>query len=126
MKIKPLFVVAAVLEASAGVALAAWPAAVVALVFGSPLSTDVGVAIGRIAGVALLSLGVACWLSRNDEHSRAATGLIRALLLYNGAAVAVLAHAGMVSGLLGVALWPGLILHVALVLWCIASLRMSR
>jgi hypothetical protein len=125
MKTRTLFVVTAVVETGAGVALAAWPSSV-AWVFGSPLSTAQGVAIGRIAGAALFSLGAACWLSRDDGQSRAATGLILAMVLYHGAAVAVLAHAGIVSRLLGIALWPGLVLHAALLVWSITCLRVSR
>ena len=126
MKTRTLFVVTAVVEAGAGLGLAARPSAAVAFLFGSPLSTTEGIAIGRIAGAALFALGAACWLSRNDVESRSATGLVRAMLLYNGAAAAVLAYAGLVSGLFGVALWPGVILHAILFVWCLACLRPGR
>ena len=43
--------------------------------------------------------------------------------VYHGAAVAVLAHAGMVSGLIGIALWPGLFLHAVLLVWTMLCLR---
>ena len=39
--------------------------------------------VARIAGAALLSLGVACWLARKDDRSPAATAIIAATLLYN-------------------------------------------
>jgi hypothetical protein len=126
MNTRTFFVVTALVEAGAGAALAASPSAAAAFVFGSPLSTAEGVAVGRIAGAALFALGAACWLSRDDAESRSATGLLRAMLLYNGAAAAVLAHAGIVSGLFGLALWPGLILHATLSVWCIACLRSGR
>jgi hypothetical protein len=79
--------------------------------------------VGRVAGAALFSLGVACWLARDDERNRAATGLIISMLLYNTAAVALLGYAGMVPGLAGVGLRPGVLLHSALAAWCIACLR---
>jgi hypothetical protein len=121
-----LFIVTAIVEVGAGLALAIAPSAVVALLLTAPPSTTAGMMVGRIAGAALFSLGAACWLARDDQHSRAATGLIVSMLLYNAAAVALLGYAGMVSGLIGVGLWPGVLLHVALAAWCIACLRTSR
>jgi hypothetical protein len=53
-------------------------------------------------------------------------GLIVSMLLYNTAVVALLGYAGMVLGLFGVGLWPGVLLHVALAAWYIACLRTSR
>ena len=35
--------------------------------------------------MALLALGLACWLARNEEQSGAAVGLVAAMLLYNAA-----------------------------------------
>jgi hypothetical protein len=39
-------------------------------------------------------------------------------LLYNVAAVVVLAFAGIGFGLYGVALWPAVILHAVMTVWC--------
>ena len=125
MKAKHLFIVTAMVEVGTGLALAIAPSVLVTLLLASPLSTTVGMTVGRVAGAALFSLGAACWLARDDERSRAATGLIVSMLLYNTAADALLGYAGMVSGLAGVGLWPGVLLHVALAAWCIACLRTS-
>jgi hypothetical protein len=46
-------------------------------------------------------------------------------LLYNVAAVVVLAFAGTGFGLHGVALWPAVVLHAVMTLWCVAWLRHS-
>ncbi len=120
---KALLIVTAVLEAGTGLALVASPALPARLLFGTALDTPTATVIARIAGAALLSLGVACWLARHDVASRAATGLTAAMLLYNVAVAALLAHAGSVSGLSGAGLWPGVILHVSLAMWCILCLR---
>ena len=126
MRANYLFIVTAMVEVGTGLALAIAPSVLVALLLASPLSTTVGMTVGRVAGAALFSLGAACWLARDDERSRAATGLIVSMLLYNTTAVALLGYAGMVSGLAGVGLWPGVLLHVALAGWCIGCLRVSR
>jgi hypothetical protein len=85
----------AILETATGLALIVVPSVVVWLLLGSPLDTSAAVMLGRVAGAALLALGVACWLARDDTQSRAARGLVAAMLLYNVATVAVLGFAGI-------------------------------
>ena len=63
---KNLLTVSAVIELGAGLALLAFPSAAVKLLFGSPLDTPAGVALGRLAGAALLTLGIACWRGSRD------------------------------------------------------------
>ena len=113
----------ALIEAATGLALMVVPSVVVRLLLGSPLDTSAAVMLGRVAGVALFALGVACWLARDDAQSRAARGLVAAMLLYNVATVAVLAFAGIGFGLHGVALWPAVVLHAVMAVWCVACLR---
>src|SRR5437660_304727 len=113
----------AIIEAATGLGLMAVPSMVVRLLLGSTLDTSAAVTLGRVAGAALLALGVACWLARDDTQSRATRGLIVAMLMYNLIATAVLAFAGIGLGLHGVALWPAVILHAAMAIWCVTSLR---
>src|SRR6266496_3458108 len=115
----------AIIEAATGLGLIAVPSVVVRLLLGSPLDTSAAVMLGRVAGAALLALGVACWLARDDTQSRAARGLVVAMLIYNIAATAFLAFAGIGLGLHGVALWPAVVLHAAMAIWCIVCLRRS-
>ena len=79
--------------------------------------------MARVGGAGLLALGVACWFARSDTQSRAARGLVAAMLLYNVPAVAVLAFAGIGFGLHGVALWPAVVLHAVMAVWCAGCLR---
>ncbi len=113
----------AIIEAATGLGLMAVPSVVARLLLGSPLDTSAAVMLARVAGAALLALGVACWLARDDTQSRATRGLIVAMLMYNLIATAVLAFAGIGLGLHGVALWPAVILHAAMAIWCVTSLR---
>ena len=120
---KTLFTVTAVIEAGAGLALIIWPSVVVMLLLGSSLDNPAGLTLGRVAGAALLALGVACWLARHDTESPSAAGLIMAMLLYNSATVLFLAIANIGSGLVGIALWPAVVVHAAMAVWCIAHVR---
>ena len=93
---KTLHTVTAVIELGAGLALLCVPSPVGVLLLGSPLDTPTALSVARVGGAGLLSLGVACWLARGDSESRAARGLVAAMLLYNVGAVAILAFAGKV------------------------------
>jgi hypothetical protein len=90
---------------------------------GSPLDTTVALTVARVCGAALLSLGIASWLARGDTQNRAGRGLVAAMLLYNVAVAVILAFAGVGFGLYGVALWPAVVLHLVMAIWCIVCLR---
>ena len=98
------------------------PQLVIAFLLGASLDAPAALVVARIAA-ALLSLGGACWLARDEAASRARRGLVAAMLLYNGVAVAVLANAGAGVRLVGVLTWPAVALHAVLAVWCIACLR---
>ena len=120
---KKLLVATALAEAGVGSSLLLSPPLVGELLLGVSLDAPAALIVGRIAGAALLSLGVACWLARDDGLSRARRGLVTAMLLYNCAAGAVLAYAGASVRLVGVLMWPAVALHAVLAVWCIACLR---
>jgi hypothetical protein len=120
---KRLFVVTAVIEAGAGAALLGVPSWTVALLLGSPLDAPAALALGRVAGAALLALGAANWFAHYDPTSRAARGLAAAMVLYNLGSVVILGRAGLGPPPAGVALWPTVLLHAAMTAWCIAALR---
>ena len=111
----------AIIETATGLGLMGAPSVVVRLLLGSALGTSTAVMLGA----ALLALGVACWLARDDTQNRAARGLVIAMLIYNIAGTAVLAFAGIGLGLHGVALWPAVVLHAAMAIWCIVCLQRS-
>jgi hypothetical protein len=120
---KSLLIVTAVFEAATGIALLALPAVPVGLLLGASLGTAGGLAVARVTGAAMLSLGLACWLASNDGRTRPGRGVITAMLVYNTAVVAVLAHASLGLGLAGIGLWPAAGIHTVLAVWCVAGLR---
>ena len=122
---KRLLKLTAIIETATGLGLLAVPSVVVRLLLGSPLDTSAAVMLARVAGAALLALGVACWLARDDTQSRAARGLVVAMLIYNIAATALLAFAAIGLRLHGVALWPAVVLHAVMGAWCVACLGRS-
>lgn len=67
-----LLAITAIIEAATGSALLVLPSIVVRLLLGAPLESSAEGVIARVAGAALLALGVVCWLARNDTHSAAA------------------------------------------------------
>jgi hypothetical protein len=95
------------------------------LLIGAPLEEPAALIVARVCGAGLLTLGVACWLARGDTQSRAARGLIAAMLLYDVTVAALLAFAALGMDLRGVALWPAVVLHGLMSVWCVACLRRS-
>jgi hypothetical protein len=119
---KKLLIIIAAAETATGLGLVAFPWLVASLIFGSTLETPVALAVARIAGVALLALGIACWMARADTGSRAARGIISAMLIYNAGVCALLLYAALGAGLSSIALWPVTIAHAGLAAWCLACL----
>ena len=114
-----LLVLTAVAEAATGLALIVVPSVVARLLFGAELS-GAAVAVARVAGCALLSLGLACWPGKTPSLAA-----IRGMTVYNVLAAAYLAYLGVFGEWVGVLLWPVVVLHAILSLllgraWCAA------
>lgn len=116
------FIATAILEVATGLLLAIWPSPVAAILLGASITTGLESAMSCLAGVALLSLGVACFLARNAWQGRAARALAGGLLVYNVGAVLVLLYAALGLGMSGALLWPATLLHGALAVWAAALL----
>ncbi len=122
MSTKALLIVTALIEVGTGMALVVRPSLTVELLLGVGLSSPQALVVGRVAGAALVSIGVACWLSKNGERRGAQLGLVVGLLIYNVAVPLLLIQAAIAEAMHGVALWPASVLHMALALWCCACL----
>jgi hypothetical protein len=100
---KWVLISAAVGEAATGLALLIVPSLVGQLLLGKEL-TGVAIPVARVAGLALIALGITCW---------PAPPLV-GILTYCALVTLYLAYLGLVGGLIGVLLWPAVALHVVL------------
>jgi hypothetical protein len=100
---KKILVLAAVSEVATGLALVIAPSLVGRLLLGDGL-TAIAIPVARVAGIALIALGVACWPG---------TALV-GMLTYSTAVTMYLAYLGFSGGSTGMLLWPAVILHVIL------------
>ncbi len=100
---KRVLVLAAVGEAATGLALLIVPSLVGQLLLGEEL-TGVAIPVARVAGIALIALGIACW-----------PGTPRVgMLTYSAAVTLYLAYLGFAGGLTGILLWPAVAVHAIL------------
>jgi hypothetical protein len=123
MEMTKVLGLAAVLEAATGLALVIQPALVAQLLFGDGVA-GAGMALSRVAGCALLALGVACWPSREVESGIARSA--RALLTYSLLVTIYLVYLGIVAHLAGILLWPGVAAHAVWILLLVAAWRRER
>jgi hypothetical protein len=98
-----VLILAAVAEAGIGLALLVAPSLVGQLLLGEGL-TGIAVPVARVAGIALIALGVACWPGPPRVG----------MLAYSAAVMLYLGYLGLVGGLAGVLLWPAVVLHLIL------------
>jgi hypothetical protein len=109
MSTRALTKASAAIELGTAVALIIVPDIVAHLLLGSELSGG-GIAVARVAGLALLALGLACWPG-GEEATRQAT---RALFVYNLLAGIYLGYLRVGGGFVGYLLWPACVLHIVL------------
>ena len=94
---------AAVAEVVTGLALLIAPALVGKLLLGESL-TGVALPVARVAGIALIGLGIACWPGPP----------LLGMLTYSALVTLYLAYLGYAGGFAGVLLWPAVALHAIL------------
>ena len=94
---------AAVAEAATGLGLLIVPSLVGQLLLGEQL-TGVAIQVARVAGIALIALGMACWPGPP----------LVGMLTYSASVTLYLAYLGLAGGSTGVMLWPAVVLHVIL------------
>ena len=98
-----VLIFAAAGEAATGLALLLVPSLVGQLLLGTEL-TGIAVTVARVAGIALIGLGLACW------PGKALIGM----LTYSAAVTLYLAYVGIAGSSAGTLLWPAVVLHAIL------------
>jgi hypothetical protein len=106
--IKKVLLLAAVSETATGVASLIFPSLVGRLLFSAEL-TGVSIPLARLAGIALIALGVACWPGRHTGSSLSQA--LRAMLCYSLLATLYLACLGVRGEWVGILLWPAVAVH---------------
>jgi hypothetical protein len=122
---RTLLMVTALLELATGAALLIVPALTAVLLLGEALTSSAALVVARVAGIALISIAIACWMARNDNR-QAQSGQVAGMLIYNFAVPIVLIHGWFASGFEGFGLWPASVLHALLAIWCVVCLRPIR
>jgi hypothetical protein len=97
-----------VAEGATGLVVVLAPGLVAQLLFGLDV-TGAGVAFGRLLGVTLLTLVLACWPDAVAPGGTRAA--LRAVLAYNALAAAYLAYLGIAHHPMGILLWPAVAEH---------------
>jgi len=114
--------ISAVIEVATGLALLAVPSLVGQLLLGHELS-GIAIPVARVAGIALIALGLACCPGRDKGNlSRA----LRAMLFYNPLVALYLAYLGIAGQGTGPLLWPAVGLHTLIAISLGRAWLMSR
>ena len=110
---------ASVGEAATGLLLLAYPPIVVRLLFAAEIS-GAGVIMSRIAGIALMGLGVACWPGNSASQP------LYGMLTYSTLAMLYLIRIGIRGAAVGPLLWPMVLVHAVLSILLIWAWRKAQ
>ena len=114
-----LLALAASAEGVTGVILLASPSIVVRLLFAAEIA-GAGVVMSRLAGIALIGLGVACWPGNSVFQA------LYGILAYSMLAMLYLIKLGVRGEAVGLLLWPGVVVHAILIVLLGSAWRKKR
>lgn len=103
-----ILMLAAIIEVGTGVILLTYPPIIVRLLFDAEI-VGVGVIVSRLAGIALIGLGAACWPGTDSRRG------FYGMVTYNVLATLFLIYVGVRGEGVGLLLWPGVIVHAVLI-----------
>jgi hypothetical protein len=111
MTTKTLVTVSGVIETTTGLVLLIAPSLIARVLLDADLSGS-GIAVGRLCGIGLLSLGLGGWPSGESVPAQ----VTRALFAYNLLAAFYLGYLRVGGGFVSYLLWPACMLHAVLAL----------
>jgi hypothetical protein len=116
---KRVLTFAAVAEIATGAALLVVPSLVGLLLLGEELS-GIAIPVARVAGIALVALGIACWPGPPQVG----------MLIYSAVVTLYLSYLGL-AGVTDILLWPAVALHVILsvllgCIWLVGDQRSGK
>ena len=120
---KKMLAFAAAGEAALGLVLLVYPSIVVRLLFDAQIA-GAGIVMSRVAGIALIALGLACWPGSDGDSGLA--GALRGMLCYSLLATLFLAYLGIGGEWVGPLLWPAVALHLSLSLLLARQCRLGN
>jgi hypothetical protein len=103
-----ILMLAALAEGGTGLILLAYPPIVVRLLFDTEIVGS-GAVMSRLAGIALIGLGAACWPGADTR--RAFYGMVT----YSALAMLLLTYLGVRNEGVGLLLWPAVVAHAILI-----------
>jgi len=117
---KLLLTVTALLEGITGLGLVIIPDFLISILLGTSLTDSTSFLICRLAGGALITIAVACWFSRQGVQSSI---MVKIMLGYNFFCIILLVYAALMESIHGPGLWPVVLMHLVLLVWCFSALR---
>ncbi len=115
---KKLLAFTALAEGGTGVILFAYPPIVVRLLFGEEIA-GAGMTMGRLAGLCLIALGVACWPDGGSLRG------FYGMLAWSVLAALYLIVVGL-GGRAGILLWPMVAVHALLAVLLVRARAVTR
>lgn len=113
---------ASIAEIATGLALIFDPRLVIWLLVG-PNAPIADITMGRLPGIAILALGLACW--PDADRSTSSAPAFRGMLAYNALIALFLVYLFVVGHLGGVLLWPAIVLHAVVAILLLWTARAS-
>ena len=119
-----LFVqITALAEILIGILLVFFPNFIIGLLFETPITETSGIISSMIAGVAIISLTIICWLVQNKID---AIETVKGMLFYNFAIIAVVIYLIGVYKISGLGVWLVIGFHTFQGIWSIIILMKNK
>ena len=121
MNVKLLLEVMAFINVIAGLALIGIPVFLSGAVLGFPISEPGAIVVSRVAGAAILSLGIVCWMLISEARSRTGKSLVTGMAVFNTLLMLVMVYAITIQNISSPGLWVVVLVYSVLAGWCIRT-----